>query len=68
VGVNAGDLIGLMGRVGIGFVNYPQAPTHVHIAIWRSVGTAMGFVEPRFSHPRYINGYFYGYKLTFDFF
>ena len=41
--VNAGNLIGYMGRHGIPSIY----PTHVHIAIWRPLpGGLMGFVQP----------------------
>lgn len=44
--VNAGDKIGLMGRIGID-AGYP---THVHIAVWRNAViqgvTYQGFVQP----------------------
>jgi hypothetical protein len=45
--VSAGNLIGLMGREGN--LAGTAFPTHVHIAVWRSVsikGATMGFVQP----------------------
>ena len=45
--VKAGDLIGLMGRVGYENTSYP---THVHVQIWRMLPAfnCMGFVQPMF--------------------
>jgi len=44
--LNAGDLVGLMGRKGQGFRDDPGAPTHVHIAVWRNVNGKRGYVQP----------------------
>ena len=63
--VTAGKtIIGLMGREGIGFIKWPQAPTHVHIAVWRSVNGKRGYVEPswRLIHERPVD--IYGRQLN----
>jgi murein DD-endopeptidase MepM/ murein hydrolase activator NlpD len=48
--VNAGNLIGLMGKEGN--LAGTAFPPHVHIAVWRSVsiqGATMGFVQPSYT-------------------
>ena len=51
--LNAGDLVGLMGREGSAFNSTTFIPpTHVHIAVWRYVNGMKGYVQPSWQ-PRF---------------